>query len=70
LKSSADPNIPNDFGNAPIHSLITTQQSDKKLKAKLLYAFLTECGQEVFINLPNKEGNTALHLAVEVMLYC
>lgn len=69
LKKGADPNIHNDFGKTPLHSLISRQYKDKKLKADLLYAFLTESVKELEVNLSStKDGNTALHLAVQVRI--
>ena len=69
LRKTTDPNKQNSVGNAPLHSLVTNHYyKDKKLKADILYSFLTESEEEIKIDQLNGVGYTALHLAVQVLL--
>ena len=56
-----DANAKDEFGEAPIHSIVKHKRGKRLdvLLALLIYS-------DVIVNLPAANGNTALHLAVMV----
>ena len=61
-----NPNELDSLGSSPLHSLVKRDFKKSKKALDFLYMFLTE--SDVVINLPDRSGNTALHLTVEVTL--
>ena len=60
-----DVNTLDETGNAPIHAIVSLKK--RRDKVDLLLALLIY--SKVDINLPNKRQMTALHLAIEVLMY-
>ncbi|XP_014222186.1 ankyrin-3-like [Trichogramma pretiosum] len=62
LRRGADPNLPNHYGYTALHSICLT--NDRDGLAELLFEICDERGREVLVDARNREGRTALHMAL------
>uniref|UniRef100_A0ABD2WGU1 Ankyrin n=1 Tax=Trichogramma kaykai TaxID=54128 RepID=A0ABD2WGU1_9HYME len=64
LRRGADPNLPNEIGETPLHVICERDEGDEDGLAKLFFAVCDEIGRAVHIDARSLLGNTPLHVAL------
>ncbi|XP_014221961.2 ankyrin-1-like [Trichogramma pretiosum] len=62
LTRGADVNLVNEEGSTPLH--LICQRLDSYRFVEVLFKIANDIGKPVWVDVPDKEGNTALHLAI------
>ncbi|CAB0044487.1 unnamed protein product [Trichogramma brassicae] len=62
LERGADPNLVNAEGSTPLH--IMCQKTEGYKLVEIFFEIVDDIGKPVWVNVPDKKGNTPLHLAI------